>query len=154
MRILTSSRRSILRYTATSMGRSILAVVVAYALGAALIYGIEQVLLFALEDASAAEARPAYFYLISIAADAFSAIIAGWACAAIARKNAEGHAMIVLLLGEVTGIILALAAWKTTPHYFIYAVLILCPIALLFGVKAHVWTRPVEIPDVPQHTRH
>src|SRR5215475_4257614 len=100
------------------MGRSIVAVVIGYALGAGLIYGVEQMFLFFLDDATAAEGRPAYYYLISIATDAFFSIVAGWACAAIARRNAERHAAVLVLLGEATGIALAAAAWRTTPHYF------------------------------------
>jgi hypothetical protein len=126
--------------------RSIFAVIGGYVLTGLLIFGTDQVFAFATDNFHGEATLPTYYFLISIATDTFYSIIGGWACASIARKNVMKHAQALVILGELVGIAATVYLWKTVPHYYSFALLILYPPAVLFGAKSLEWTRPIELP--------
>jgi hypothetical protein len=131
------------------MIRSILAVLLGYLIIGILIYGTDQVFIFMTDNAmDEGGFRPTYYYLASIATDTLYSIIGGWACASIAKRNVMKHARILALLGELMGIASTVALWRSNPHYFSFALLILYPIAVLFGAKGWEWSRPVSEEDL------
>ena len=127
------------------MVRTILAVIVGFLFIGMLITGTDQIFAFGIDGFDTQADKPNYYYLISIATDNFYSIIGGWVCATIAKNDLRRSANGLIILGELAGVASTVFLWKTVPHYYSFALLILYPPAVLFGSKAFEWTRPVDL---------
>ena len=76
-----------------------------------------------------------YYFLISIFTDSLYSMLGGYLCAMIARKSAGAATLILMVGGEVAGVVAVILSWRTVPHWFAFALLILCPPAVWVGSR-------------------
>lgn len=127
------------------MLRIALAVILGYVLIGLLVVGTDQLFALAIPGFDTMVPRPAFYYAISLIASTVYSIIGGWTCAAIARTRVELAAKALIVLGELAGLAATVMLWKIAPHYYNLTLLLLYPIAVWFGAKSFVWTRPVRV---------
>ena len=131
-------------YTTEPMWRNVLAVLFGYAITGILVVGTDQLFAFAIDGFDKMIPRPAFYFAISIVTTTVYSIVGGWTCAAIAKTRIRPTATALVILGELMGVASTVFLWKTVPHYYSFALLILYPPAVWFGAKSFEWTRPVK----------
>ncbi len=73
-------------------------------------------LLYALLVPSADAPRTDYLMVIT-ATDTVLAILGGWLCATVSRK-ARNATLALVIVGEVSGVAMALLLWASVPHFY------------------------------------
>jgi hypothetical protein len=117
------------------MWRSIAAVLFGYLITGVLIVMTDQVFALTIPGFKQLAIPPDYYFAISIVTDAIYSAVGGWTCAAIAKTRIREHVIALIVLGELAGVASTVALWKTVPHYFSFALLLLYPPAVWFGSK-------------------
>ena len=76
---------------------------------------------------------PTFLLLIGTAIFAVTSILGGWICVRIAPAKPGVHLLVLFIIGEIAGAISTIAIWKTWPHWYSIAWLVLWPICLWIG---------------------
>ena len=78
---------------------------------------------------------PLYYFAISLFTDFLYSIAGGYLCAWIARERAWTATIALMIFGEAIGLVSQIVLWKTVPHWYGVALLVLFPIGVWFGWK-------------------
>jgi len=70
---------------------------------------------------------------VTLMTDTLYTVIGGYVCAVIARTQARGAMLALMVFGEAMGVVSAVANWSAQPHWFAIALLIVYPPAIWIG---------------------
>jgi hypothetical protein len=115
------------------MVRAILAAIAGYLGIGVLVVFTDQLFSVAIAGMNSMAAPPRSYFLISLVTDFFYSFLGGYLCAALAKHEARRATMILLVGGELIGVIAMFALWHTVPHWFALALLVLFPAAVSAG---------------------
>jgi hypothetical protein len=115
------------------MLRMIGAVVAGYVVIGVLIAATDQAFAALIQGFSSMAMPPAYYFASSVVTDTAYSIGGGYLCALIARAQARIAAIGLMVFGELVGLASTVYLWKTVPHWYSFALLILYPPAVWAG---------------------
>lgn len=119
------------------MVRAFLAVIAGYA-AIGILVTLTDLLFSLLVPGWKAMARPPlYYFVASLGTDFLYSVFGGYVCVVIARERAKAAALGLMIVGELIGLASQIALWKTVPHWFGIALLILYPPAIWLGSRLH-----------------
>ena len=78
---------------------------------------------------------PFYYFAISLFTDFVYSIAGGYLCVWIARERAWTATIALMVFGEAIGLASQIMLWKTVPHWYALALLVLFPIGVWLGWK-------------------
>jgi hypothetical protein len=119
------------------MVRSILAIILGFAIIGVFVTATDQLFALALPGFEQLPVKPDKYYLISLVTSSLYSVIGGWTCAWIAKRNIRQHAIALVILGELAGIAALVALWNIVPHYYTLLLLVLYPPAVMLGAKIY-----------------
>ena len=116
------------------MVRAILAAVAAYLGIGALVVFTDQILSLLTHSAAS---PPTGYFVTSVVTDSFHSLLGGYICAAIGKQSARLATRILLVGGELIGIGAVIAYWRSMPHWFALALLVVFPVCVASGSQLH-----------------
>lgn len=122
----------ILAYTGP-MGLAILGVLLGYAATGVLIFGTDQLFAVVIPGFRSMSMPPLYYFVVSIFTDTIYSVIGGLVCAKVAKAQARGATLGLIIFGELVGVLSTFYLWHTVPHYYSFALLIVYPPAVWIG---------------------
>ena len=115
------------------MLRLILGVVAGYVAIGVLVSFTNQIFATAVPGSSTAAQPPLYYFGLSLITNGLYTIVGGYLCAFLARDKARQATLALIGLGEVIGLTVQIALWKTVPHWYGLGLLVIFPIGVLVG---------------------
>jgi len=115
------------------MARAVLAAIAGYVGIGLLVVFSDQLFSLLIVGFNAMASPPSYYFVISLLSDSFYSFLGGYLCAAIAKQTAPLATMILLLGGELIGVVAIVLSWHSVPHWFGLALLVVCPAAAWAG---------------------
>jgi hypothetical protein len=78
---------------------------------------------------------PLYYFVILTFTNTLYSIAGGYLCAAIARASVRKATLGLMIFGEIMGIASTILSWRTEPHWYAFALLVLFPLAVWIGSR-------------------
>jgi hypothetical protein len=78
---------------------------------------------------------PDYYFAISLVTDTLYTVAGGYLCARIAANFARTATLGLIVFGEVMGLVSLVMSWKTVPHWYGVALLVIYPPAVWAGSR-------------------
>lgn len=126
------------------MLRAVLAPVAGYAVIGVLVIFTDQ-LFSLLTHSFDSGATPSHsYFLLSLVTDSVYTALGGYFCAAIAQSAGRRATLILILGGEMIGVAAVIAFWRTQPHWFAIALLLLYPPAVWAGSRLRMRGEPSQ----------
>lgn len=117
------------------MVRAILAAIAGYLMIGLLVTFTDQV--FTAMQGFNSAGPPRSYFLISIVTDSFYSCLGGYLCAGIAKQNSRLATLILLIGGELIGVVAFIMFWRSVPHWFGAVLLVLYPACVRAGSQFH-----------------
>jgi hypothetical protein len=117
------------------MLRTVIAVIAGYALIGVLVVFTDQLFSVAIQGFNSLATPPRYYFALSLLTDTFYSVLGGYLCAAIARSASKNATLALMIGGEIVGLVSMIAFWKTVPHWFGLALLVVYPPAIWIGSR-------------------
>ncbi len=124
------------------MVRAVLSAIAGYVGIGILVVFTDQLFNLLINGFNAKATPPLYYFVISLCTDSFYSFLGGYLCASIAKQTAPLATRILLIGGEVVGLISVIAFWHAQPHWFALALLIVFPPAVWAGSRLRVRGEP------------
>jgi hypothetical protein len=115
------------------MIRTVLAILAGYAEIGLLVVMTDQLFAAVIPGFRSMAMPPAYYFGLSLLTDSFYSMAGGYLCAMIAREHFRRATLGLMIFGEIVGIASQVALWRTVPHWFALALLILYPPMVWIG---------------------
>jgi hypothetical protein len=126
------------------MLRTIGAVLAGYVAIGVLIFGTDQLFAALIPGFSSMAMPPDYYFAASVATDTAYSIGGGYLCARIAQAGIRSATIGLMVFGELMGLASTVYLWKTVPHWYSFALLLLYPPAVWIGSRLSVGRRLVN----------
>jgi hypothetical protein len=123
----------------------ILASVTGYVLIGVLLTMTDRILASVVPGFGAVAAPTRSYLLMSLGTDFVYSIAGGYVCSWIARERAWEATWCLIALGETIGVASQVFLWKSVPHWFAIAVLVLYPVAIWIGSRLRPEQRAATI---------
>ena len=124
------------------MLRAILAAVAGYVAIGVLVVFTDQLFSLMILGFNSRSTPPGYYFVLSLISDSFYSMLGGYLCATIGRAAARRATLIMILGGELIGLVAMIALWHTTPHWFALGLLILYPPSVWAGSRLRMRGEP------------
>ena len=115
------------------MFRLIMAVVCGYAGTGVLIFLTDQLFGLFIPGFKTMKMPPLYYFAVSLCLDTLYSIAGGYICAVIAQGLSRTATWGLILFGEGMGLAATIMLWKTVPHWWSLALMVLYPPAVWIG---------------------
>jgi hypothetical protein len=117
------------------MGRIIAAVLAGYVAIGVLVVITDQFFAAFIPGFKAMPLPPLYYFVVSLGTDTLYSVFGGYLCSLIARARSQTAGLGLIVFGEVIGLASQIVLWKTVPHWFAIALLLLYPPAVWLGSR-------------------
>jgi hypothetical protein len=117
------------------MVRVAAAVLAGYVAVGVLVVLTDQIFAAAIPGFRGMSPQPLYYFVIATFTDTLYSVAGGYVCAAIARAEVRRATLGLMIFGEILGVIAAVLAWRSEPHWFGFALLVLFPPAVWIGSR-------------------
>jgi uncharacterized membrane protein YoaT (DUF817 family) len=115
------------------MVKNILAAIAGYAAIGVLVVTTDQIFSWVIPGFKTMAMPPLFYFAVSLLTDFIYSAVGGYICSAIAGSSSKTATLILVILGEVIGILVAVVGWQTMPHYFVLGLLVLYPLGVFLG---------------------
>ena len=130
------------------MLRTGLAAIAGYALIGVLVIFTDQLFSVAFQGFRGLATPPPTYFVLSLFTDSFYSILGGYLCASIAKGVSKNATLWLMVGGEIVGLATTIALWKTTPHWFALALLVVYPPAVWIGSRLGSRDQRSEAPGI------
>jgi hypothetical protein len=93
----------------------------------------DQIFAAAVPGFQAMTPAPLYYFVIVLCTDTLYSLVGGYLCAVIARAAVRKATVVLMIFGEIMGVVATVLAWNNEPHWCAFALLALYPIAIWLG---------------------
>jgi Zn-dependent protease len=127
-----------------SGGRIILAILAGYIANAVLIVATEQ--LFSLLVPGFDAGPPLYYFVVDLISQCFYTVAGGYLCCVIARPSQRVAMAGLIGIGVSVGTVFLITSWKTEPHWYGIALLVVYPLCVWLGwtLKSRMFSPPAD----------
>jgi hypothetical protein len=115
------------------MGRIVAAAVAGYVAIGILVVLTDQVFAAVIPGFKSMTTPPLYYFVASLGTDSLYSILGGYLCCVIARAGCRNATLMLMVLGEIIGVVSQVSLWQTVPHWFGIGLLILYPPMVWIG---------------------
>jgi hypothetical protein len=78
---------------------------------------------------------PLSYFVIVLCTNTLYSVFGGYLCAVIARAAVRNATLALMIFGEIMGVVAVVLAWRTEPHWYAFALLVLYPPAIWCGSR-------------------
>ena len=117
------------------MLRSIVAVVGSYVAIGLLVVLTDQLAAALIPGFKSTATLPIYYFVLSVVTDTVYSVLGGYLCSLIARERSQNATLGLIIFGEILGVASTVLFWRSVPHWFSFALLIVYPPAVWVGSR-------------------
>ncbi|MDQ2899221.1 MAG: hypothetical protein M3Y07_05395 [Acidobacteriota bacterium] len=88
--------------------------------------------------------QPLSYFAISLLTGFLYSIVGGYLCALIARTRSRTATLWLIVFGEFMGLVSLAMFWKTAPHWYGFALLVIFPPGIWLGSRLRERSRSRE----------
>ncbi len=114
-----------------TLGRAVLAVIAGYLANGILVAGTEQ--LFSLLMPGVNGTPPLYYFVVDLISQCLCTVVGGYLCSLIARPSQHAAIAGLIGLGVLVGTVSLVVSWRTEPHWYGIALLVVYPPCVWIG---------------------